>query len=60
MVNSFFGNFMKLQSPNFSFIFDAKLRETERMLGNAVPPVLAWNLANAVRLHLELTSGINK
>ncbi|WP_394795987.1 DNA cytosine methyltransferase [Armatimonas sp.] len=50
----------RIQSFPDSFIFDAKLRETERMLGNAVPPVLAWNLANAVRLHLELTSGINK
>ena len=31
-----------------SFIFDAKLRETERQVGNAVPPVLAWHIANAV------------
>lgn len=30
------------------FIFDAKLRECERQIGNAVPPVLAWHVANAV------------
>jgi DNA (cytosine-5)-methyltransferase 1 len=24
------------------------LRETERQVGNAVPPVLAWHMANAV------------
>lgn len=50
----------RIQSFPDSFIFDAKLRETERMLGNAVPPVLAWNLANAVRLHLELSDGMKK
>lgn len=31
------------------FIFDAKLRETERQVGNAVPPVLGWHIAKAVR-----------
>lgn len=31
-----------------NFIFKAKLRETERMIGNAVPPVLAWHLAESV------------
>lgn len=30
------------------FIFKAKLRETERMIGNAVPPVLAWHLAQSI------------
>ncbi|MEM5501222.1 DNA cytosine methyltransferase [Ahrensia kielensis] len=30
------------------FVFKARLRETERMIGNAVPPVLAWHIANAV------------
>lgn len=30
------------------FIFEARLRETERQIGNAVPPVLAWNIAKAV------------
>lgn len=31
-----------------NFIFKAKLRETERMIGNAVPPVLAWHLSQSV------------
>jgi DNA (cytosine-5)-methyltransferase 1 len=43
----------RLQSFPDYFIFDAKLRETERQIGNAVPPVLAWHIANAVRCCLE-------
>lgn len=39
----------RIQSFPDNFIFDAKLRETERQIGNAVPPVLAWHIANAVR-----------
>lgn len=31
------------------FIFESKLRETERQIGNAVPPVLAWHIAKAVQ-----------
>lgn len=38
----------RFQSFPDSFIFDAKLRETERQIGNAVPPVLAWHIAQAV------------
>ncbi len=38
----------RFQSFPDSFRFLAKLRETERMIGNAVPPVLAWHLARAV------------
>lgn len=38
----------RLQSFPDDFIFDAKLRETERQVGNAVPPVLAWHIARAV------------
>lgn len=38
----------RLQSFPDDFIFDAKLRETERQIGNAVPPVLAWHIARAV------------
>jgi len=38
----------RIQSFPDDFIFEAKLRETERQVGNAVPPVLAWHLANAV------------
>lgn len=39
----------RLQSFPDNFIFAAKLRETERQVGNAVPPVLAWHIAKAVR-----------
>lgn len=38
----------RLQSFPDNFIFDSKLRETERQVGNAVPPVLAWHIAKAV------------
>lgn len=38
----------RIQSFPDSFIFDSKLRETERQVGNAVPPVLAWHIARAV------------
>ena len=38
----------RIQSFPDNFIFDAMLRETERMIGNAVPPVLAWHIAQAV------------
>src|SRR6185295_4166049 len=38
----------RIQSFPDDFIFDAKLRETERQVGNAVPPVFAWHIANAV------------
>lgn len=38
----------RFQSFPDTFIFDSKLRETERQVGNAVPPVLAWHMANAV------------
>src|SRR5205814_1191071 len=39
----------RIQSFPDDFIFAAKLRETERQVGNAVPPVLAWHIAQAVR-----------
>jgi len=38
----------RLQSFPDDFIFQAKIRETERMVGNAVPPVFAWHIANAL------------
>lgn len=38
----------RIQSFPDDFLFDAKLRETERQIGNAVPPVLAWHIAGAV------------
>ena len=43
----------RVQSFPDTFIFDAKLRETERQVGNAVPPVLAWHIAKAVRKCLD-------
>lgn len=38
----------RFQSFPDYFYFDAKLRETERLVGNAVPPVLAWHIAKSV------------
>lgn len=38
----------RLQSFPDKFIFEAKLRETERQVGNAVPPILAWHIAKSV------------
>lgn len=43
----------RFQSFPDSFIFEAKLRETERQVGNAVPPVLAWHVASALRNWLD-------
>lgn len=43
----------RLQSFPDNFIFDSNLRETERQVGNAVPPVLAWHLAQAVEEYLD-------
>ncbi len=38
----------RFQSFPDDFIFESKLRETERQIGNAVPPILAWHVARAV------------
>lgn len=43
----------RFQSFPDEFKFDAGLRETERMIGNAVPPVFAWHIANAVKKYLK-------
>ena len=43
----------RIQSFPDSFLFPRKLRETERQIGNAVPPVLAWHVANAVKSVIE-------
>jgi DNA (cytosine-5)-methyltransferase 1 len=43
----------RFQSFPDNFIFDAKLRECERQIGNAVPPVLAWHVAQAAIKALE-------
>jgi DNA (cytosine-5)-methyltransferase 1 len=38
----------RIQSFPDTFRFVSRLRETERQIGNAVPPVLAWHMAKAV------------
>ena len=43
----------RFQSFPDSFVFAGKLRETERQVGNAVPPVMAWHIAKAVLASLE-------
>lgn len=43
----------RLQSFPDNFLFAGGMRETERQVGNAVPPVLAWHIANAVVACLE-------
>jgi DNA (cytosine-5)-methyltransferase 1 len=51
----------RIQSFPDDFIFESKMRETERQIGNAVPPVLAWHVAKQVIAFLngkqELVSG---
>lgn len=39
----------RIQSFPDSFVFTSGIRETERQIGNAVPPVLAWHIANAIK-----------
>lgn len=43
----------RFQSFPDDFIFQARLRETERMIGNAVPPVFAWHMAQSIKATLE-------
>ena len=43
----------RIQSFPDTFMFPCGLRETERQIGNAVPPVLAWHIANAVKSVIE-------
>ena len=43
----------RLQSFPDEFKFLSGMRETERQIGNAVPPVLAWHIAKAVREYLD-------
>lgn len=43
----------RIQSFPDSFVFESKLRETERQVGNAVPPILAWHVAGALLESLE-------
>lgn len=43
----------RLQSFPDAFDFVCAMRATERQIGNAVPPVLAWHIAKAVREHID-------
>lgn len=43
----------RFQSFPDNFIFQSNLRETERQIGNAVPPVLAWHIASDVKDYLD-------
>ncbi len=43
----------RLQSFPDCFAFVCAMRQTERQIGNAVPPVLAWLIAKVVREHLD-------
>lgn len=43
----------RIQSFPDTFKFCGKLRETERQIGNAVPPVLAWHVAKAIEPLIE-------
>ena len=39
----------RIQSFPDDFVFVCGLRDTERQIGNAVPPVLGWHVANSVK-----------
>ena len=43
----------RLQSFPDAFQFTGGMRATERQIGNAVPPVLAWHIAKALRERLD-------
>lgn len=43
----------RLQSFPDDFEFVCAMRATERQIGNAVPPVLAWHIAKAVGEHID-------
>lgn len=43
----------RLQSFPDNFDFVCAMRATERQIGNAVPPVLAWHIAKAIRAHFD-------
>lgn len=48
----------RLQAFPDEFAFVCGMRATERQIGNAVPPVLAWHIARAV--HEHLASGVSE
>ncbi len=39
----------RIQSFPDTFLFSCGLRETERQIGNAVPPVMAWHIAQSLK-----------
>ena len=39
----------RFQSFPDDFVFPCGMRETERQIGNAVPPVMAWHIARAIQ-----------
>lgn len=43
----------RIQSFPDTFLFPCGIRETERQIGNAVPPVLSWHVANAIKHLLQ-------
>lgn len=43
----------RLQSFPDEFEFPCAMRATERQIGNAVPPVLAWHIGKSIREHLD-------
>ena len=43
----------RIQSFPDTFVFPPKIRATERQIGNAVPPVLAWHVATAIERTLR-------
>ena len=43
----------RLQSFPDDFAFVCAMRATERQIGNAVPPVLAWHIAKAIQGHID-------
>lgn len=43
----------RFQSFPDDFIFQAGIREAERQIGNAVPPVLAWHIAKSIKDYLS-------
>ncbi len=42
----------RIQSFPDTFVFPCGLRDTERQIGNAVPPVLAWHIAESLKKSL--------
>lgn len=43
----------RIQSFPDTFVFPCGLRDTERQIGNAVPPVLAWHIAESLKNSLK-------